>query len=462
MSLVLGIDMGTSFLKLALVDRCGRVRGLGRVAVVPDRGDGSLCEVPVDRFWAWFREALGQALRQADAVAADIEAASYASQANSFLLLDGRGHPVTPLILWPDVREAKVDAAVEALWRRGDFLQVTGFGVGAAPELVVSKIRWFQRARPTVWAETRFVMTISDYLLYCLTGQSVGDAGTASMLGILNQATLDWWPEALEMLEIAPDRLSRPVRPGTKVGQTAPDVERMGLPPGIPVAAGGMDHHMAALGAGLGRLGQLSESTGTVLACVHPTDALTPLAGATVGPDLGSGFYHLNWHENGANVLAWYQAVHAPEMDFPQLIEAAAAVPNSEVIPAALPCANRYPGLSGFVRGPRTCGHGPYVRAILESTAKSLAELVRQFYPSKPPVRIVATGGGARSDLWLQTYADHLGCEIVATGTAEPAALGAAMLAARAAGWFPSASEAGRAWVTSRKVFAPACTGGES
>ncbi len=298
--------------------------------------------------------------------------------------------------------------------------------------------------------------------MFRLTGRRVGDAGTASMLGTLDQRTLEWWPAALEALELDADRLSQPVRPGKAMGETGSCAQALGLPRGAKVVVGGMDHHMAALGAGVGRLGQLSESTGTVLACVHPTAEFTPLAGTTSGPDVASGYYHLNWHVNGANVLAWYQSTHAPDMSFSQLTELAGAVGAGEGLPTALPCANQYPGLSGFAEVPPRCEHGHYVRAILESTSRSMAEIVRVFYPSTPPGRIVATGGGARSELWLQTYADQLGCEVVATGVEEPAALGAAMLAATAAGWFPSVADAGGAWVKARKVFAPSRKAGAS
>ena len=132
MQLVLGIDLGTSYFKLGLFDREGELRGLGRVAVAPDVGDGSRCELPVERFWSHLAEALSQALAQAGAKAADVRALAYSSQANSFVLLDRRDEPLTPLILWTDARATPPDAAVEDLWGRSDFLPATGVGPVAA------------------------------------------------------------------------------------------------------------------------------------------------------------------------------------------------------------------------------------------------------------------------------------------------------------------------------------------
>ena len=89
MDLVLGIDLGTSYFKLGLFDRRGDLCGLGRVAVSARRPDDG-CQLDADRFWSLLREGLEQALGDAKADAADIRAVSYASQANSFLLLDAQ------------------------------------------------------------------------------------------------------------------------------------------------------------------------------------------------------------------------------------------------------------------------------------------------------------------------------------------------------------------------------------
>ena len=142
-----------------------------------DTGDGSLCELPVERFWTALRSGLQQALAKADATVEDIVALAYSSQANSFLLLDEKARPLTPLILWPDSRVEAVDKAVTQLWNRHDFLTTTGLGIECRPQLAAAKIRWFQANRPEVWSRTSHIMTISDYLTFSLTGKTVGDAG---------------------------------------------------------------------------------------------------------------------------------------------------------------------------------------------------------------------------------------------------------------------------------------------
>ena len=453
--LVLGIDLGTTNFKACVFGRDGRQCGLGRVAVRADLS-GDQCELPPERFWAHLREAVAAALREADAGEGDIKAMAYSSQASSFILLDEHDEPLTPLILWPDKRGAHDDPALAALWSRPDFADVTGLGLSPGPEFTPAKLAWFRQHRAEIWSKARRIMTISDYLVHSLIGRAVGDAGTAALLGMQDVRRLSWWPAALEATGVEAGQLSTPLRPGSLAGAVAAKgAALLGVPAGVPLAVGSLDHHAAAIGAGLDRLGEASESTGTVVACIRHTDAYRPRPACTIGPGLREGqYFELVFDENGTGVLDWYRREHAPDKTIPDLLRMAEAVPGGQG-PIARPLANRYPGLEGFTGRSSSHGHGHYVRAILDSTARTLGELIDGLYPAGRPKRIVATGGGARSDFWLQVQADRLGAEMVTVQCEEPACLGAALMAAVAAGWFADAAEAGASWIRPRKVFSP-------
>ena len=90
------------------------------------------------------------ACQQAQANQHDIEAVAYSSQANSFLLLDERDRPLTPLILWPDRRAAQAGTDADTLWSLPDLLARTGLGL-SGPEFAVAKLRWFQENEPQIW-----------------------------------------------------------------------------------------------------------------------------------------------------------------------------------------------------------------------------------------------------------------------------------------------------------------------
>ena len=95
----------------------------------------------------------------------------------------------------------------------------------------------------------------------------------------------------------------------------------------------------------------------------------------------------------------------------------------------------------------------------MESVAVTLVSLVDQLCPDGRPATIAATGGGARSDLWLQIKADLLGAEFIRPACQEPACMGAAMLAAVSVGWFEDLKHAGAAWIAVDQRFAPSPEG---
>ncbi len=393
-------------------------------------------------------------MAQAHASVCDIEALAYSSQANSFVLLDQNKQPLTPLILWLDNRVGEdVDPRLAAFWEHSDFMGTTGLGMSPST-LAIAKCRWFECHEPEVWSKTAHVMTISDYLTDTLTGKTVGDQGTASLLGLWNLPQGQWWNKAIKASGLSRSQLSTPLPPGSVAGSlTHQGAAKLGLNPGIPLAVGSLDHHVAALGAGVGAIAPASVSIGTVLACLRYSDTFSPLKNCCMVP-AQSGFYQLAFSTNGASVYEWYQQQYASQFSVSELDSLAREVSCEGL--TAKPNANHYPGLEGFVG--RKPSHGPahLGRAILESVTESMDLLVDQLFGSDRPDRMVAVGGGARSDLWMQMFADRLGMSIVIPEQIDTACLGSAMFASVAAGWHPDCHDAATAWCQVRQVLHPA------
>jgi xylulokinase len=455
--LVAGIDLGTSYFKIGLFDRDGKMRGLGRVAVDKDTDDTGRCELPVERFWQLLKTAFADACKQANALPEQVRALGYSSQVNSFVLLDKNNAPLTPLILWPDFRPKEVDNAVKKLWQHPDFLSVTGLGIGLTPTFCVAKLKWFEKHQPDIWARTQKIMTISDYFVFALTDKIVGDAGTASLLGLYDLPQHTWWNEAFKILGIDQLFFSTPLLPSSTAGTvTNKGAELLGFNTVIPLVVGSLDHHMAAIGAGVPSIAPTSESTGTVVACLNYTNDFAPKLGCCMGPGIDNKtFYQLACSSDGASVLEWYQKNFAADLSIPDLLSLAQNVPAGAEGLTALPSADTYTGLTGFKNASSKYTHGHYVRAIFESVARTLAGLVNQT-ACKSPSAVVATGGGAKSDLWLQIKADMLKTPFIRTDSQEPACRGAAMIAAAALGWAKSVEELAPAWIRIEKTFGPA------
>lgn len=426
MGYVLGIDFGTSYFKAGIFDQSGKLCGLGRQAVVKDNGGSSICELPTERFWAILKEAIDQAAANASISPKDIEAIGYSSQANSFLLLDEDDAPLTPLILWPDTRGEKVYEQVSRLWSEPDFMATTGIGIDASCGFMVNKLQWFKDKEPSVWAKTKRVKTISDYLIFGLTGNHYSDLGTASLLGILDARNACWWKKAIDILGIDEGLLSKTIRSGSYIGKmTAEGSKRIGLKKAIVVYAGSLDHHIAASG----QKTEMSESTGTVIACVNSTDVFKPQKNVCISNSTKPGeYFQLAFNENGGVSLEWYKKLFAPNYSLKKLDEMAEKVGSAAGL-VALPMAYKYKGLEAFEGVTHKHTHGHFVRAIMESVAISLKELILKLNDGEFPTAIASTGGGAKSSYWLQIKSDITnGCQFIPADCEEPACKGAAQL----------------------------------
>lgn len=445
MACFLGIDLGTSYFKVGLFDEAGTLKGLSRLALRQENPAPGHCEVAVTVFWQLLRQGVTEVLREAGISANEVAGISYSSQANTFLLLDRSDRPLTPLILWTDARGEPIQDGLWGFTYHAAYGRRTGF-TGMTGKWAAAKLHWLQKNRPTLWAEVHRIMTISDYFTYSLTGERVGDAGTAALLGLYDLTTRHWWPAALTVFDIDSSRLSEPLRPGTPCGRTSAAAGALlGLPAGIPFAVGSLDHHMAALGSGLGRLADVSISTGTVLAAITQVQAVEPQPDCYHGPDFdGAGFFRLAFDPNGAGQLEDYQRRFAPSLSLEDLIALAATAPAGQPVGAGV----KNPG---FTPGE----HGRHMLYLLEKIAAAQRALVQRVARGTTVRQIVATGGGARSALWLQIKADMLGVPVATPASPERACLGAAMVASVAAGIHRDVVEASAAMVQPGRSYLP-------
>jgi xylulokinase len=406
---------------------------------------------------------------------------TFATQTNSFVLLDAEDRPLTALILWPDRRAEELDDEVVRRCDVPEFSATTGI-----PRLnfqcMVAKLLWLQERSPQIWKRAAKLCLISDYLTLLLAGKHVTEAGAAGLTGLVDIHRCQWWPEMLDRFEIDGLRLPAIVRAGTDLGPIErAAAERFGLPASCRFVVGCLDQYAGAIGVGNVEPGMTSETTGTVLAMVQCADRFSERLGrvAIQGPGFCEGLYwRMSVGEVSANYLQWYRDQLPDRPDFEQLDALAEAVePGAgglKLRPDARlgNCEGVFEGLTPL----HTCGQ--QVRCILEAVAHALRDQMcllndgarfvqgvgwversephyNQADPrwwgslrSTHPARIAhgylgagsvageirCAGGGARSDLWLQIKADVTGATTMATLCPEPTSLGAAILAHAALG----------------------------
>ncbi len=285
---------------------------------------------------------------------------------------------------------------------------------------------------------------------------------------LFDLAARDWSDEVLQALRIdrglMPPTYEGPVVTGAITAQAA---AATGLIAGTPVVAGGGDQSANAVGVGAVAPGVVALSLGTSGVVFAATDSplYEPLGRVHAFCHAVPGRWHMmSVMLSAAGSLRWFRDALAPEVEFGDLVAAAAEVDAAASGLYFLPyltgerSPHPDPGARGaFVGLNVTHDRRHMTRAVLEGVSFGLRDGMELMVAAgmARPVQVRASGGGLASPLWRQILADVLGAEIAAPNTTEGAAYGAGVLAAVGAGWFASVDEACAVLVSARPVASP-------
>jgi xylulokinase len=355
---------------------------------------------------------------------------------HGLVTLDSSDAVIRPAILWNDQRTQAECDEIEALVGLDRLIELTGNR--ALTGFTAPKLLWLRKHEPDSYARIAHVLLPKDYVRLRLTGERAIDVADASGTLLLDVARRRWSSEVVDALELDPSWLPTVLESPAVSGVT---------PDGVPVAAGAGDQAAGALGVGVDRPGPLSVVLGTsgVVFAALPAYAADPQARV-------HAFCHAvpdTWHQMGvmlsaAGSLAWLRGVVGGE--FGALVsEAAAWEPGVEGL-TFLPylTGERTPHADANARGSFTGlsvrhDRGALVRAVLEGVACGLRDsfdLVGGGSLGR------ASGGGARSDLWLSIVASVLELPLERVAVEEGAAYGAALLGGVAGGVWSDVGEA--------------------
>lgn len=374
----------------------------------------------------------------------EIIAIGLSGQMHGMVALDASGQPIRPAILWNDQRTGAAVAEIEAAIPRRELIARTGNP--AITGFHLPKLLWLRQAEPEAYARTRHSLLPKDYLGYLLTGVMAAEPTDASGTNCFNLTQKAWDKEVLSAVGID-QALFPQIIPshGVTGSLTAEAAAHTGLPEGLPVVAGAGDNAAAATGLGLSSrqlaIGSVSLGTSGVI--------FAPLLKPTPDPE---GRVHLFCHADGgyhllgvtlaaAGSLQWYRDTVAPDRSFDELLALAAQSPpgaNGVTFKPYL-AGERTPHLNPNLRGSFSglslaTTQADLVRAALEGVAFSLRDALDVIGSLTTLTHALATGGGAKSDLWLQIVADVLELPLSRPAQNQGAAYGAALLALQGAG----------------------------
>ncbi len=454
---LLGIDVGTTGIK-AVIARAddGSVRATGFAPYPLYHPRPGWAEQNPDDWWAASAVAIRECLERASMPPDAIRGIGLSGQMHGAVLLDDGGTVVRPCIIWADQRSGAECDEIHA--RIGLKRLVTLTGNPALTGFTAAKVLWVRNHEPEAFARARLLLLPKDYIRLRMTGEAAIERSDAAGMNLLDIHTGDWAREVLTALDLPPS-LVPPVRDSTAIcGTLTPDAAaHLGLPAGIPVAGGGADNACGAAGTGVVDPGTALLSVGTSGVVLAPSNAPSIDQSAPV-PRIHTFFHaapHL-WYLMGVTQAAGLSLRWARDMlatdgaGYDTLTAEAAGTPPGAEGLLFLPYlqGERAPHLDPQARGGwigLTAAHtrGHLIRAVLEGVAFSLKNCFDLLAAQRLPVhQIRITGGGARSPLWRQIFADILEQPITSIAADEGPAFGAALIAGTALGLYPSLTQA--------------------
>ena len=425
----MGIDIGTTSVKSGVFDETLEQK-LSFVADYTLDSHGDIVEFDGEEYWTIVKEEIEKACRdlKIDALAVD-------TQCETLILTDDFGNPVRQAIVWLDNRATKEAEEIEAHFGRQKVYEITG-----QPEITATwpacKLLWVKKNEPEIWAKTKKVFLLEDWILYKLTGRFVTEKTLQSSTIYFDIRQGAWWQEMLDFIGVGEDMLPELLDSGVRVGNYR----------GIEVVTGAMDQISGAIGAGVLQKGIVSEMTGTTMVIFSPCDDIPAFDEKSIIPchyNYDGKYCLLTWSATAGMALKWFKNALCENFSFAELDELAGKISIGCDGLTFLPylCGSTMPKYNPSARGSftgltpeHTRGH--FVRSIMEAISCTLKENLD--YLNLPVTEIRAMGGGANSPLWCQMKADMTGKTLVTLKNKETACLGGAILAGVGIGIFPS------------------------
>lgn len=422
----LGVDLGTSGLKLTLLDEVGVVRAESEASYELSSARPGWAETDPPVWSAALTDALGHLGSAQRGV--ELAGVSFAGQMHGVVLADPHGAPVRPAALWPDTRADEVLSAWHDL--PSDVRARLGpIATGMAGPLLT----WLARHEPATLARTATVLAPKDWLRSQLTGDRVTERSDASASLLWDVVADEWSAPAVRLAGVRSEQLP----------QVRGSAETVGSWDGAPVAAGGADVACAltAVAAAVPSVWPRCRvvNAGSGVQVVRPGAAARPREAPVTHlfADAEGGWYEMVGVRNGGLTLRWVQ--ESLRLSWNELLGAAAAAEPGSGGVVLVPFLTGERGGVAPLRpragwtglGPTT-GVAELARSALEALGFTIRRSLELLSDADGPV--ILCGGGARDPSVRRLLADCLGEPLTYVPLRSASAVGAALLAARAVG----------------------------
>ena len=444
--LYIGIDLGTSAVKLLLMDGEGKIHKIvSKEYPLYFPHPGWSEQKPED----WYAQTMaGIKELLADADKSQVAGISFGGQMHGLVILDKEDRVIRPAILWNDGRTFEEcdylneEIGKETLSKYTANISFTGF---TAPKLL-----WVKNKEPENFARIEKIMLPKDYLAYKLTGVHCTDVSDASGMLLFDVKNRCWSKEMCEICQVREEQLATCYESYEAVGTLLPEIaEELGLPHTVKVAAGAGDNAAAAVGTGTVGDGMCNISLGTSGTIfissknfgVDKHNALHSFAHA-------DGSYHLmGCMLSAASCNKWWMDEIIGTKNYVEEQKAIETLDENHVYFLPYLMGERSPHNNPNARGTfigmtMDTTRADMTQAVLEGVAFALRDSLE--VAKSLGIQIERTkicGGGAKSPLWKKIIANVLNLKVDVIESEEGPGYGAAMLAAVACGEYGSVEE---------------------
>lgn len=445
--LYIGVDLGTSAVKLLLMNENGRIEKIvSKEYPLEFPYPGWSQQNPED--W-WKQTVEGLKELTASAEKDKIAGISFGGQMHGLVVLDKDDNVIRPAILWNDGRTTKETEYLNNVIGKDKLSQYTAniaFAGFTAP-----KILWMKENEPDLFAKIAKIMLPKDYIAYKLSGVHCTDVSDASGMLLFDVKNKCWSKEMMEICHVREDQLAKIFESYEVVGNIKADIAKeLGFPETVKVIAGAGDNAAAAIGTGTvgdGRCNISLGTSGTIFIsskefCVDENNALHAFAHA-------DGNYHLmGCMLSAASCNKWWMEDILNTTDYGAEQKDITKLGENNVFFLPYLMGERSPhnnpdARAMFIGMSMDTTRADMTQAILEGVAFGIRdsfEVAKSLGLDIKKTKIC--GGGAKSPLWKKIIANVLGIEVQVIESEEGPGYGGAILAAVGCGEFASVNDA--------------------
>lgn len=444
----IGIDLGSTNIKAAAYDSSMRRVAFKSTPVEYIRG-GDTVEFDAEAFFERLAGLLRDIVSEAGS-GANIKQIALTGQAETLVCLGADMRPLMNAISWMDERSVSECEQLSELFSPETVRDVTG-QLSMLPTWPATKILWLKKNRPEIFSRTAYFVLLKDYVTYRLTGRLCADMSIATFSLYFDIYKKCYWQEMLDAIGISTAQLPQLVEPCTVAGSLTEEAAALtGINRSAAVNTGTLDHFSGMIGTGNISPGRVTLSTGTVMALAVMTRGDSGHGGKIA---MHYGFLPdtrvmLPVAESGGVSLEWFRRTCMPGVSYDELNAVLNERSRTDIIFLPYIVGTNAPefdaGATGVFHGLRQ-EHDAFdmARAVMEGVAFVLRKNCEAIKKAGTAVdSIIATGGGAKSELWCQIQADITGLPVLVPEESEAACLGAAMIAAVGSGSYKSLEEA--------------------